>query len=117
MPAGRSRYLQSRQARNNLPFDFFSSVQNWTVIASVVVIVAFAFTPGIWRRRPTRLIGLAVAIVPAVIANALVTGAMSVVEDRYQARVVWLAPFLAGVLLLEWGARWQRGRTARKNET
>jgi hypothetical protein len=43
-----------------------------------------------------------VVIVSTVIANALVTGALSMVEDRLQSRVVWLLPLLAGILILDW---------------
>ena len=38
-----------------------------------------------------------------VIGNAAITGVLSTVDDRYQARVIWLAklvPLLAGVLEL-----------------
>jgi hypothetical protein len=52
--------------------------------------------------RPQRLVGLAAVILFAVIANAAVTGVLSDVEGRYQDRVVWLLPLLAGVLLLTW---------------
>ena len=100
LPGGRARYLQSRQARNALPVEFFTSVQTWTIITSLVVIGAFA--PRLWRRRPPRLIGLSVVIVSMVIANGFVTGILSMVEDRFQSRVIWLLPLLAGVFVLEW---------------
>jgi hypothetical protein len=100
LPGGRPRYLQSRQARNALPVECFTSVQNWTIITSLVVIGAFA--PRLWRRRPPRLIGLSVVIVSMVIANGFVTGILSMVEDRFQSRVIWLLPLLAGVFVLEW---------------
>jgi hypothetical protein len=41
-------------------------------------------------------------IVPMVIANAFVTGALSMVEDRFQSRIIWLLPLLAGLFVLEW---------------
>jgi hypothetical protein len=37
-----------------------------------------------------------------VIANALVTGVLASVEDRYQSRVIWLVPLLAAAFVLEW---------------
>src|SRR5579871_4237699 len=100
LPGGRPRYLQSRQARNALPFEFFTSVQNWTIIASLVVISAFA--PRLWRRRSPRLVALSAVILPVVIANAFVTGVLSMPEDRFQSRVIWLLPLLAALLVLEW---------------
>ena len=100
LPRERSQYLASRQAQDALPLEFFTSVQNWTVIVSLVVIVALA----VWMRLPRRpqLFGLALVIISTVLANALVNGAMSLVEDRLQSRVVWLVPFLAGILISEW---------------
>jgi len=53
-------------------------------------------------RWPSRLVSLAVLIVFVVIANAAVTGILSNVDDRYQGRVIWLLPLLAGLLLLTW---------------
>jgi len=55
-----------------------------------------------FRSRPSRLIGLAIVIVSTVVANALVTGTLSMVEDRLQSRVVWLIPLLAIILVLDW---------------
>ncbi len=103
LPGSRPRYLQSRQARDAIPFDFFVDVQYCAVIASLLVIALFI--PHIWRRRPSRLLGLGAVVISVVIVNAFVTGAMSTVEDRYQSRVVWLLPFLACVLVLDWSSR------------
>jgi drug/metabolite transporter (DMT)-like permease len=100
LPREKSQYLQSRQAQDDLPLEFFTTVQNWTVLASIVIIVAFL--PRVWRNRSPRSIGLGVVIVSTVVANALVTGTLSMVEDRLQSRVVWLIPFLAILLILDW---------------
>jgi hypothetical protein len=102
IPGEKAQFLRSRQAANDLPFDFLSMVQYWAVAASLVTIVLFGILLG--RRWTSRLVGLAVVIIPAVIANALVTGVLSTVEDRYQSRVVWLIVMLAGVLLMAWGS-------------
>jgi hypothetical protein len=40
-----------------------------------------------------------------VIMNAFVTGVLSGVEPRYQSRVIWLLPLLAGLLILDWRGR------------
>ena len=99
MPVARLRYVQTRQAQETLHEEFFASLQYWTVLASLVVIgTGFVFV----RHRSGRVTGLTTIIVMAVVANAAVTGILSNVEDRYQARVIWLVPLLAGVLVLEW---------------
>jgi hypothetical protein len=100
LPGARLRYLRTRQARRALPDDFSSSAQEWTVIASLVVMGAFG--PFVLRRRHVRLIGLSSVVIFVIIANAFVTGVFSNVEDRYQSRVVWLLPLLAILFALEW---------------
>ena len=78
---------------------FFHVVVGLTVGASLVVIIVWPLLLGWnWSRR---LVGLAVVIIFVVIANAAVTGILSNVEDRYQSRVIWLVPLLAGVMVLE----------------
>jgi hypothetical protein len=110
-PAGKAQFLQSRQAGNDLPFDFLSMIQNWTVVASLALIHAFALL--LWRRWTFRLAGLSLVIASSVLANALVTGVLSTVEDRYQSRVVWLIPFLAVTFIFVWIAG---PRAARHND-
>jgi hypothetical protein len=100
LPGGRTRYLESRQKRGAMPLEFFTSVQNWTILASVVVIGAFI--PRLWRRGCPRIVGLSWMIISTVIANAMVTGTLSMVEDRFQSRVIWLLSLLAGLLLVDW---------------
>jgi len=106
LPGERSSYVQSRQARDALPYKVFTSIQDCTVIVSLVVIGFF--TPRMWRGRSPRLAGLGLVIVSAVVANAFVTGILSMVENRFQSRVIWLLPLLAGILVLDWWDGWHR---------
>lgn len=106
LPTERSSYLHSRQARDALPYELFTSIQNRTVIVSLVLIGVF--TPRIWIRRSPRLAGLGFVIVFTVVANAFVTGILSMVENRFQSRVIWLLPLLAGILVLDWCDGWKR---------
>jgi hypothetical protein len=99
LPGARARYLQSRQAQETLHEEFFTTVQDETLMASLVVIAIWTVFVRPWSRR---VIGLTVVIMFVVIANAAVTGILAKVEDRYQARVIWLVPLLAGVLVLQW---------------
>jgi hypothetical protein len=112
-PGGRPQYLRRRQPRNQLPLGFFTSVQKWTIIVSLVVICSAV--PRLWRRRPHQLVGLTMVIVPMVVANALVTGDLSVVEDRFQCRVIWLLALLAGLFLLDSCDHWHDRNATAKN--
>jgi len=100
LPRARAGYLGSRQSRDALPLDLFTDIQWWTIIASLAAMAVLI--PFLWRRHSPRLAGLTLVVTAAVIANAWVTGVLSVVDDRYQCRVIWLAPLLAGIFLLDW---------------
>jgi len=100
LPGAREHYIGSRQARDALPLDLLTDIQFWFVIASLAA--SGTLIPLLWRRHSNLLPGLGLVIVAAVVANALVTGVLSVVDDRYQCRVIWLVPLLAGLLLLDW---------------
>jgi hypothetical protein len=92
MPASGIAYQQSLQAREALPSSLFTSIQRWAVFASALALTILL--PLASRRQP-RLLALAVVLIPAIVANALVTGVLSTVDCRYQARVIWLIPLLA----------------------
>ncbi|MGO9636621.1 MAG: hypothetical protein ACLPSO_01605, partial [Terracidiphilus sp.] len=100
LPKAKASYLGSRQAHDALPLDLFTVIQWWTVVASLVAIAVLI--PFLWRRHSPRLAGLSLVVVATVVANALVTGVLSVVDDRYQCRVIWLVPLLAGIFFLDW---------------
>jgi hypothetical protein len=100
LPGARPRYLETRQAQETLHEDFFTSVQDWTVMLSLVVIACWGLF--VRPKRSPRVIGLATIIGFVVVVNAAVTGVLANVEDRYQARVIWLVPLLAGVQVLTW---------------
>jgi len=100
LPRARSSYVGSRQAHDALPLDLLTDIQWWTIVASLAAIAVLI--PLLWRRHSPRLIGLGLIVFPVIVANALVTGVLSVVDDRYGCRVIWLIPLLAGVFLVDW---------------
>jgi hypothetical protein len=99
-PRERPRYLQSRQAHGALPLELFTVIDWWTIVASLGAIAVLI--PFLWRRHSPRLAGLTLVVAGMVVANAWVTGVLSVVDDRYQCRVIWLVPLLAGIFFLDW---------------
>jgi hypothetical protein len=99
LPGALPRYLQTRQAQSRLPNIFFTTVQQWVVVASALAIVICV--PMLWRWRRWRMLGLVAILVPAVVANAFLTAVLSEVDSRYQARVIWLIPLLAGLIMLD----------------
>ncbi len=112
LPGARASYLRSRQARDALPEELFASIQDWAVVASLVVILVGFWTRGRRHRWSRRLVGLAAVVAFVVVANAAVTGVLSNVEDRYQARVIWLVPLLAGIVASTWAGERRRDGSA-----
>jgi hypothetical protein len=66
-------------------------------IASLGILLALIFLP---RRVPGEVKALAVMVILGILANALVCGGISQPATRYGARVIWLLPLMATILLI-----------------
>jgi hypothetical protein len=100
MPGAHACYERSLQARSIVPTNFFTQLQRWTVCAAILVLIASL--PWLWRTHQTRFQGFLIVIIPTLIANAFITAVASEVDSRFQARVVWLLPLLAGLIVFCW---------------
>ncbi|HWG21976.1 MAG TPA: hypothetical protein VG225_15705 [Terracidiphilus sp.] len=100
MPASRASYLRGKQAQDAIPLDELTEFQFWVVIGSVGFMAALA--PMMLRFRRARLGSLTAVIAFVVICNAAVTGVLSMPEDRLEARVIWMVPFLSGIFAITW---------------
>ena len=116
LPGTLPRYLQTRQAQSRLPNIFFTTVQQWVVLASALAIGVLV--PLLWRWRRWRMLGLIAVVVPVVVANAFLTAVLSEVDSRYQCRVIWLIPLAAALIALDLlGRRWERNGIAGPSST
>jgi hypothetical protein len=100
LPGSADRWLRSRQARGELHQEGFTRLHYASFGLSLLVLAALAIP--LWRARPRRLEALVALVGVALLANASITGALSNVEDRYQARVAWLVPLLACLATCTW---------------
>lgn len=66
-------------------------------ILSLLVIVALVLLP---HRVPGEIKALAIMVLLGVLANALVCGGISQPATRYGARVIWLLPLMATILVI-----------------
>ncbi len=66
-------------------------------VLCLVVIVALIVLP---RRVPGEVKALAIMVLLGVLANALVCGGISQPATRYGARVIWLLPLVAAILVI-----------------
>jgi hypothetical protein len=105
LPGAKARYEESREARNLLPMEAFTTLQNWAVLVALVAVGILL--PLVWRVHDVRVRPMALVAITAfvVVGNALLTGTMSTLDERLQSRVVWLVPLAAAMLLLAWMER------------
>ncbi|MGH6872036.1 MAG: hypothetical protein ACREHE_11075 [Rhizomicrobium sp.] len=93
-------YMSARQQRGEFDFDRWNAVHvlvGWTSIAMIAWLLAFFLLTG--RHRQTVFLGF---VLVALVGNAAVCGALSNPHDRYQSRVVWIAPFALAVSAVRW---------------
>jgi putative flippase GtrA len=81
------------------PFLFLAlAVVIWRLARGDVRRAAFKDRDLAWDRPLARMLLCAAVVILAVIINAAVCGAFSIPVPRYQARVVWLIPAIAGIM-------------------
>ena len=63
------------------------------VVAGALICVALLIGRG--RNQPPLFVLFCIVVLAALIGNAMVTGGISAVHDRYQTRLIWLVVFAA----------------------
>jgi len=79
--------------------DAFEALQYVIVASSVALILFFGLRDGLRRGWKNRELLLVVAAGLAI--NAVICGGLSAPADRYQGRMIWLLPLLAGLFWIE----------------
>lgn len=92
--------LASRQLQGSMP------KSAWRLLTTPASVLGLLLLPLLCavaiRRRDSTSAGFLLAVISALVANAWLAGALSDVHDRYQSRVVWLAPFAVLAVLARW---------------
>ena len=99
-PAALPKLDVSMQLRDTTPKALIRAIT--TPVAALALLLLPAAAVVAWRRRDRTALAFAAGIATALLANAALAGALSDVHDRYQSRVVWLAPLLILSLALRW---------------
>jgi len=108
IPGAMAKYVSTRQGKHTLPNEFFSGIQDKVVMASAVLIAIGV--PMLWWWRRWQILGLIAVIVPTVVMNAIITAVLSESDSRYQSRLIWLIPLVAGIMFMD-------SRNTRRAET
>lgn len=74
-----------------------TALQTAVYVASLIVILVLVAAP---RRVPVEVKALAIMALVGILANALVCGGISQPATRYGARVIWLLPLVATILVI-----------------
>jgi hypothetical protein len=92
LPHEAAAFRASRQFTDRLGIiDALNPVIIGTVLLAIVVLA--------WRLREKHLVAATLLVLLALAGNALICGATSKPNARYQARIAWLLPLMAGVAL------------------
>ena len=94
-------YLKSKQIRDAL-FDqlkLLNYIHATVVVTSFLVVIGFVTVGGLQKQR--REFFVCIFVIVLVVGNAFTLGALSMVADRYESRVIWLVPLLATCIALQ----------------
>jgi hypothetical protein len=99
----------SRQLSGELPKREIRIFTSIPAVAGLLLLLPFLVVAT--RRRDLLAQSLLSATIVGLLSNAAVAGALSHVDNRYQSRVVWIAPFVVLLLAARWYApSWSRVR-------
>jgi energy-coupling factor transporter transmembrane protein EcfT len=97
-----NNYMMSRQNKYNgyeLDLKLLNQVQLFILILSFLACI-YLFTHRRWLKLSKNGQFLLLFIITGIIINSMVTAGLNTPYDRYQARVVWLLPFVLLLLLV-----------------
>jgi hypothetical protein len=100
LPKLGARIHETLQVRGHMPKAGFRTASSLlSVTALMLTLPAMIFAS---KRKDVEVFSLLACVATALCSNALITGALSDVHDRYQSRLVWLAPFAVILALNRW---------------
>lgn len=107
-PAAEPSLMASRQVEDRTRKPLLRAVTAPIAWAAILLIPVAALLA--WQRRDQLSLGLLMAIGSTLVVNAALAGALSDVHDRYQSRLVWLAPLGLALVALRSAQTFSRWR-------
>jgi hypothetical protein len=92
-PRAYDSYVNSKQLQDTIPIAAIATWHICVVVAGALTCVALLIGRG--RNQPPLFVLFCIVVLAALIGNAMVTGGISAVHDRYQTRLIWLVVFAA----------------------
>jgi len=105
LPRTADAFNAARQQQNQITRPLFAALNAVYIPVAHFSLLGLLVVAG-WGVRARRhdLAGIALFTLLALWGNAFICGALSNPHDRYQSRLVWLAPLVVGMAVLGW---WQ----------
>jgi hypothetical protein len=101
LPAIAQSLFAARQQNGQVTRQLFDRLN--LIHVPVALLSVLGLLPGAlwcWRNGRPDLAALALFVFLALLGNAFICGALSNPHDRYQSRLVWLAPLVAGMIIV-----------------
>lgn len=102
-PLEENNYKNSRQNRWNgqdLNFEWINLFQLLWIAISCLLLIYIFFTPSLSEQISGIVKGLIVFVLLGIFINAMITGGLNSPYGRLQARVVWLLPYVALLIVI-----------------
>lgn len=106
------QYQNAVQYNQTLHFETQSAIQKWVVYASLLLIVIFAVA---FFKNPaySATLGFALTVFIGCVVNGVVCASLSGVVDRYMARMIWLLPMAAALLVWQYIVQRKKGEATK----
>ncbi len=97
--------MQASRAARTRAYDHWFTLSNRVAVLGTVLLFALAWPQRRQFFRRSRFNAFAGVVLVGVVSNAVVCAGLASSMDRFQARVIWLLPFLAITGVLAWRAQ------------
>jgi len=102
LPSQIDGYLSARQQLGQIDFRTVNRVHVPIGYLSLLLLVV-SLALALWRAEQQASLFLSMVVL-SLLGNALICGALSNPHDRYQSRLIWLAPFAVALVAASWEA-------------
>jgi hypothetical protein len=106
LPSQVASYLSARQQKGQIDFRPVNLVHvpmGYLSLLALIAMLGFAIASS--DREASLLLAI---VLLALAGNAVICGVLSNPHDRYQSRLIWMAPFAIALVAAAWTARWKQ---------
>jgi hypothetical protein len=102
LPDTRREYIAALQQSNKLKLGFVNAAEQVVILCSMVFLFVTVLTPALRNRLSAHVRWMTVLLLIYSISSAIMCSNLSTVHPRFLNRIVWLFPFCAGIIALEY---------------